>query len=199
MKTIAEHTIDFGFLKTDSKILDLGCRAFSWSNAMLEQGIEKIYCVDADPSVISQNEMLPVLNAAVWDKNEKLPFVMFGNGTGNRVPSDINEADGKKLISVQGMKLPDIIKKCFDCDFIDLVKMDIEGAEIPVILSLKNPPAIQLSVEFHLHTGTPLWQVKAAMAHLEKLGYMKVFEDYSEKHGCGFNYWDVLFILNNNQ
>ena len=73
--------------------------------------------------------------------------------------------------------------------------MDIEGEEIKVLKSLKHPYCKQISVEFHHH----------CVPELHKANYDKIIErlskDYTmhndvweQRHGCGFNFWDTLFI-----
>lgn len=196
LRTIAEHTVNLLLLNRDSKVLDLGCRSFAWSNAMLEY-VDKVYCVDADNTVKSFDKRLPVLNAAISDVDDKpVLFIKFGNGTGNFVdrPGRVIPAKSK-IQKAETATIATVINSAFGPGTIDLIKMDIEGEEISVLLSLKEPPAKQLSIEFHLHTGTKESEVQKVFRHLEIIGYINAFQDYSEKHGCGLNYWDVLFIL----
>lgn len=196
LQCIAEHTVDLSLINRDSKVLDLGCRAFSWSKAMLEY-VDKVWCVDADNSVKSYDERLPVMNIAVSDTNDKkMQFIKFGNGTGNHLHRGTNPKPFKASEQVvKTLTLTAIVNAAFGDGMADLIKMDIEGEEILVLLSLKEPPAKQLSIEFHLHTGTPAETVHKVFDHLESLGYVRAHCDYSRKHGLPENYWDVLFIL----
>lgn len=195
LQCIAEHTVDLSLINRESKVLDLGCRAFSWSKAMLEY-VDKVYCVDADNSVKSYDERLPVMSVAVSDTNDKkMQFIKFGNGTGNYLHRGTNPKPSKATEQVvTTLTLPAIINAAFGDGMADLIKMDIEGEEIPVLLSLKKPPARQISAEFHMHTGTSEAQILEVIGHLSQW-YDLTFLDKSEKHGCGMNYWDVLFIL----
>lgn len=195
LQCIAEHTVDLSLINRDSKVLDLGCRSFSWSKAMLEY-VDKIYCVDADPNIPMPSEQIRFLCAAVSDKDgEVVKYKVFGNGTGNHLDHGIiPKGSAHKYIEVKTSTL-ETISGTASVLFWDLIKMDIEGSEIPVLLSLTKPPAKQLSVEFHMHTGTTKDKIHEVFSHLELLGYEKVFADYSRKHGLGENYWDVLFIL----
>ena len=75
----------------------------------------------------------------------------------------------------------------------DLIKMDIEGEEIKVLRSLQHPYCKQISVEFHAHCG----QTKQELDEL--LDWLSTWYDihnrvWEERHGAGFNYWDVLLI-----
>jgi hypothetical protein len=194
LQCIAEHTVDLSLINRQSKVLDLGCRAFSWSKAMLEY-VDKVYCVDADRSVQSDSNRLPLLHASVSDTDDKpVHFITHGNGTGNFILRDGRAIPARyKVQQSETATLSTIINSAFGGGMIDLIKMDIEGEEIPVLLSLKEPPARQLSVEFHMHTGTSEAKILFAIQKMKALYYDVAYVDKSEKHGCGMNYWDVLF------
>lgn len=196
LQCISEHTVDISRLSRQSKVLDLGCRAFTWSKAMLEY-VDEVYCVDADPDFVANTPAGKGYNLFLGAVNDIGGLTMAlhrsGNGTGNHVVHTGNMSSGNYM-PVKSHTLKDI-GDSFNIPKWDLIKFDIEGSEIPVLLSLAEPPADQLSIEFHLHTGTKESDVEKVFKHLESLGYIKIFQDYSAKHGCGLNYWDVLFIL----
>lgn len=195
LQCIAEHTVDLSLINRDSKVLDLGCRAFTWAKAILEY-VEKIYCVDADPYIPIPDEPLRFICAAVSDKDDEvLKYKLFGNGTGNFLEHGIiPKGRVHKYLEVKTASLK-TISDIANTNFWDVIKMDIEGSEVPVLLSLAKPPARQITCEFHMHTGTTTDQVQRVFNHMNSLGYERVFEDFSRKHGLGENYWDTLFIL----
>ncbi|HEY3429382.1 MAG TPA: FkbM family methyltransferase, partial [Cyclobacteriaceae bacterium] len=81
-------------------------------------------------------------------------------------------------------------------DFFDLIKMDIEGSEYEVIMSLDKAPARQISIEYHLHTGVYGENEMLLMENkLLYLGYFPVQHDKTKQHGLSYNYWDSLWIL----
>lgn len=192
LKTIAEHTVDLSLLTRDSKVLDLGCHKFGWAKEML-QYVDKVNCVDADDEVKSSDERLPLLNVAVGDQPGVAQYLKFGNGTGNFINYDKPLVGSFTVHDVFVWTIGGISKR-FNIDYWDLIKFDVEGSEVPVIMSLTNAPAKQLSIEWHVHTGTPKRDINHCFWHLKELGYNKVFEDYSRKHGLPENYWDTLFI-----
>lgn len=195
VKCIGEHSVDLSLINRSSKVLDLGCRALSWSKAMLHY-VDEVYCVDADNDVKSFDSRLPVLNVAVSDIGDNVVnFIKYGNGTGNHIDTYGKKPDRHTVQLADTMTVFDIMNLAFKIDFIDLIKFDIEGSEIPILLSLEKPPAKQLTIEYHLHTGSTRNQVDACHKHLKSLGYEMVFQDFGEKHGCGVNFWDVLYIL----
>lgn len=194
--TIAEHTIDISLINRESKVLDLGCRAFTWSKAMLEY-VDEIYCVDADPEVPIPDKPLEMIRGAVMDSDGESMFLKCsGNGTGNYIlynGAKKNELNGVfQIVKTISLKT---ISDIANVELWDIIKCDIEGSEIPVLLDLKKPPAKQLSIEFHVHTGSTQEQVYKVVTHLEELGYECCQHEYSSQHGAGFNYWDSLFIL----
>lgn len=190
LQCIAEHTVDLSLINRDSKVLDLGCRAFTWANAMLEH-VGRVCCIDADDDIRQPDDgRLIFMVAAVDEPNAgRKDLIKSGNGTGNY----LKKADDKEglyyTVSLQ------FLCDFYNVDYWDLIKFDIEGSEIPVLLSLTKPPAKQLSVEWHMHTGTTKEKIHEVFAHLQSLGYARAYTDYSRKHGLCENYWDVCFIL----
>lgn len=86
--------------------------------------------------------------------------------------------------------------KMVGIEFWDLIKMDIEGSEFNVIMSMTRPMAKQLSIEFHLHTDAYAQIGMQLMERqLKNLGYESVSHKLTEQYGAGYNYWDSLFIL----
>lgn len=196
IKCVAEHCIDLSLITRESKVLDLGCRAFSWSKAMLEY-VDNIYAVEADPEVKSDDARIDLYNKAISIHNNKLAaYRKFGNGTGNYIlPQDlVPRGQAHRFVNVITMSLEALCEETGVSQW-DACKMDIEGSEIGVLTNLNRPMFNQLSVEFHMHTGTTEAQILSVFEHL-KQWYNIVFIDKSEKHGCGINYWDCLFILN---
>jgi len=180
MITIAEHTIEETLLPEKAKILDLGCRGFLFTGALRTMGHD-VYAVDID-----------YLG----------PEGYFQVGIGSKVGrcSIRKGSDPQATQKVEGydilMLTIERFSKDVDVDFWDLIKMDIEGSEYEVIMSLTEAPAKQISCEFHLHTkiyGDA--QVKEMEDKLLSLGYFPVKHDKTSQHGMGFNYWDSLFIL----
>jgi hypothetical protein len=195
LQCIAEHTIDLSLINRDSKVLDLGCRAFTWSNAMLEY-VDKIYCVDADENINDpKDERITFIHGVLMPNGTEqdfFDFVIHGNGTGNYVNDGRLLPKQSEVTRVLSITLEELEAACGRPD---LIKMDIEGSEIAVLLSLTKPPAKQISVEFHMHTGTKRYTVESVFDHMHDIGYDMKFVDFSKKHGLCENFWDVLFVL----
>jgi hypothetical protein len=185
MIPIAEHTVDLSLLPEKANILDLGCRGFLFTETLRGFG-HNVVAVDADciaggqyyqMAITSCNGYVGLLKQA---NDPQATRVTTGLSGGNLIPSMTLQSFSEMV----GVK------------FWDVIKIDIEGSEHEVIMSLKEPPAKQLSIEFHLHTkiyGED--QVREMEIKLLSLGYYPVKHDKYPAHGCTANYWDSLWIL----
>jgi hypothetical protein len=181
---VHEHSVDLDLLRKPANILDLGCRGFEFTTYFDQRG-DYVIPVDMD-----------------YLKTER-PYLRFAvtnyNGTANiKRTSDPQATSIGKIIGgeqVEAITLQKLLQVT-EVPFYDLIKMDIESAEYEVIMSLEEPPARQLSIEFHLHTGVyGMPHVRLMEAKLKMLGYKPVSHELTEAHGAGKNYWDSLFIL----
>lgn len=180
---IAEHSVDLEILPKEANILDLGCRGFLFADELTRLG-HWVCCVDADKLPPGKHYW----QIAITDYNGYCNVIPNKDPQGFRIGKKSN--DGLKCAT-----LP-MFSSWNDVEFWDLIKIDIEGSEYEVIMSLTEPPAKQLSIEFHLHTGIyKEAQVKEMVDKLTSLGYYPVKHDKYPAHGCSPNYWDSLFIL----
>lgn len=177
---IHEHSVDLSLLPEKAKILDIGCRGFQFTDYMRELG-HVVTPIDID------------------DFPDKTYYRVAITGQDGRVgihrnndPQATRVTEGNELLS---MSL-DTFLNSLGLEQVDLIKIDIEGAEYQVIMSLKKPPAKQLSIEFHLHTGIyGQCEMMLMEGKLKSLGYEFIKHELTEQHGAGYNYWDSLFLL----
>lgn len=180
MTTIAEHTVDLSLLPRGAKVMDAGCRGFLFTDEMRRLGHE-VYAIDIE---------------TLWPRQHFI--VAIAGYTGKC--SVKKDKDPQATRMTNGVDIPcytiDRFSQLVRVDFWDCIKIDIEGAEYEVIMSLTEPPATQLSIEFHLHTNIyPESAIKEMEDKLLSLGYFPVKHDKTSQHGCGMNYWDSLWIL----
>lgn len=185
---IAEHSVDLSLLPDKANILDLGCRGFLFTNELRRLGYN-VEAVDID-------DLFNPSGDNDWTKYEQMAICGFDGVVGIERSNDPQATKiGHGSEKVQCMTLS-TFSKFKNILFWDLIKIDIEGSEYEVIMSLTEPPARQLSIEFHLHTkiyGEA--QVKEMEDKLVSLGYYPAKHDKTSEHGCGQNYWDSLWIL----
>lgn len=185
LATLHEHTVDLSLL-TGGIAIDAGCRGWLFSNEMKSLG-ENVFAFDVED--MEAPEGIHFVKCAIMGVTEKVFIIYSADKNATRVVKANGNSD------VDGMKLNLLLSSLGTVA--DLLKLDIEGSEIDALMSLQADNYClpkQISVEFHIHTGTPMIDIRKVFTHLNDIGYTKVFEDYSEKHGLCKNYWDVLFI-----
>lgn len=186
IETISEHSFIPSLFDQENivgiRVLDAGCRGFEFSKAMNELGAW-VWAIDCD-------ELEGDYWMAALSDNEGIAYLQKTND-----PQATKIVKTKTEFPVECITLNGICKKTM-VDFFDLIKLDIEGSEYDVIMSMERPYAKQLSIEFHLHTGI-YGQSEMTMMEdkLKALGYETVQHEYTSQHGVGFNYWNSLFVL----
>ena len=173
--------IDESKIKSDSVIYSVGVGSnIDFDLALINEFNVVIHAFDPTPRSVE------------WVKNQSLPdnfkFHPIGlaaeNGTMNFFPparassthfSPVKryDEDDKDLITAPVKNLETIASE-LNHNFIDLLKMDIEGAEYEVIDSLiSNGVSInQILIEFHhMYKGIPINKTIQAVRKLEKMGF----------------------------
>lgn len=178
---IAEHTVDLSLLPEKAIIADIGCRGFGFSDYFRELG-HKVFSIDID----QLNEGKAYYKLGITDFNG-----MIGVDRSND-PQATKVKPGHEIPCYTIATFMEV----FSVKFFDLIKMDVEGAEYQIIMSLEKAPAKQLSIEFHLHTGIYGQHEMMLMEDkLKSLGYEAVQHKLEARHCAGYNYWDSFFIL----
>jgi len=183
IETVAEHSLET--LRPNALVLDLGCIGFEFTNEMRRRG-HRVSCVDIQELEGDYDRVgITDYDGVGWIlKSPDRQATQLKKGMGTTMAYRV---DCQTLLTYSRSK---------NRVFWDLIKMDIEGSELEVIHSLDVPPARQLSIEFHLHTKVyDQEQVGFMVDKLTQLGYKTVQHDMTSQHGCGYNYWDSLFVL----
>lgn len=184
IERVAEHSFCPELLKPNANVLDLGCLGFLFANEMTRLGYN-VHCVD-----IQELDGL-------YDRGAITDY----DGIGYVVPSS-----DKQAFCFSRTRTPDSIEiECLtlvsymrskSVKLYDLIKMDVESSEREIILSLVDPPARQISCEFHCHTGAySVSYVDILVSKLESIGYTVLQHKLERRYGCSENYWDSLFYL----
>lgn len=183
MEVIAEHSVDLSLLPEKAKILDIGCLGFGFTDAMVALG-HYVASVDI--------QMLPggrdYFHCGISDYIGFCELEMVG--TDIQATRLVRSSRGIPCWTLEAFS------QNHGVSFWDLIKIDVEGSEYEIIMSLEKAPAKQLSIEFHLHTGV-YGQTEMLMMEdkLKSLGYEAVSHEYEERHCAGKDYWNSLFIL----
>ncbi|MEQ9371475.1 MAG: FkbM family methyltransferase [Coleofasciculus chthonoplastes F3-SA18-01] len=191
IETIEDHTIHTRFLSSNSRVLDLGANRGSFSQAMITRFGCQCVAVEPNPKLfekIEPHELLKKYNLAIAHFSGSVNF----NVSEVSVSSSIvyRSKLHSKTITVSCKPLEEFVVE-LGWTGVDLIKMDIEGAEINVFHECSDSflkSIGQITVEFHDHNGTvSKYEVKELIKRFESLG----FRCYSKYLGC---YYDTLFI-----
>lgn len=191
--TVHEHSYDSELLPERANILDLGCRGFLFTKYFRNLW-HNVVAVDID-FFIPSGEEEEYTKCGITDYDGQILICRSVDPQATRVAkvSLFHSFAEKDLINCYTLAS---FSKIVGIDFWDLIKIDVEGSEYQIIMSLDKAPAKQLSIEFHLHTGIyGHYEMTLMEDKLKALGYYPAKHEMTSEHGAGFNYWDSLFIL----
>jgi FkbM family methyltransferase len=193
--TFSEHTYFPDLISAQPVLFDIGACLGAFSEHFLSQYPNgKVVLLEPNPTnfkkIHIESDRCLKLNMALSITPEKILFYEDLNST--QTGSILfNYFDGVKH-EIETINLDDLLR---DYEQVDLVKMDIEGAEWEILLNSKDETLLkiqQLSVEFHDFldkSKSPL--TLACIKRLKKLGYGLKYKSTDYKLGC--KYYDCLF------
>ncbi len=202
MKTelVEEHTI-VDLPLCSGKVLDVGCRHFDFTKAMVRKGYQ-VMCLEADKMVVPCDDPnIHFVHGALvphYQNRSHKTLITFGNGTANHL-TDIG--GGRPVDRQERLVIGlSILEMCslFNNVIWDVVKLDCEGSEYNVLLDWPGVVARQITVEFHEHTNANTQGSNIYTQIIEHLSqwYEVVQHNLFYRHGIGTsNYWDSLFVL----
>lgn len=196
MITIGGHTFDQTLLK-DGCIIDVGCRGFEFSSYFKDKNV---YCIDPDRKVFEEGHAYVTrqvnMNVAISDKAGETTYYENGEAT------MIREVDPDPTYVHIDEKYKNVCKTITMDDLykitgynVDVLKLDCEGAEYMILGETFKPIPKQITVEFHHHC-VPALHATHYQSIVERLSkdYTMHNDVWEQRHGCGFNFWDTLFI-----
>jgi len=189
MVNIAGHTIEESLLG-DGVIIDVGCRDFQFANYFYPN---TVYCIDPDENVFKGANILDSrihMNVAISDKTGDSGYYENGEAT---CLQEIDPDKNHPFKPCKTITMDDLYK--ITGENVDVLKLDCEGAEYIILGETFRPIPKQISVEFHNHCVPALHQEKYKEI-VERLSehYTMHNDVWEQRHGCGFNFWDTLFI-----
>ena len=158
-------------------IIDCGANRGEFSAASLKQWpAARIYAIEPNPELHSDLEKIPVLHLYRCALDVKESSIRFNVSKNPEASSAMWTVDGVSAIDVPAIRLGSVIEQAGGK--IDLVKMDIEGSELAVLLGLEDRYLVgisQISVEFHdFIRPETLPEIKAVHRRLRKAGFSRV-------------------------
>lgn len=150
--TVNEHTFVARHLRASSVVVDLGGNLGEFSRQMNARFGCTCYTVEPMPELyaqLSRGPRLHTFNVAIAGTNQPLEFYTSTNNTAGSLILRPDVPDGK--ITVQGVTLDEFVRDN-NIKRIDLLKVDIEGAEVAVFETLSEATLKkirQITIEFH--------------------------------------------------
>lgn len=154
IQEIKEHTFFDNFFKKEINIIDLGaCRGEFIDEVNKLYSVKKAVLVEANPTnfekIVSQPNYI-LYNKAISSKNDDIIEFFEDPNSPYNGSKEFNWFNGIK----HTIKTINLEKICEDndIDFIDILKIDIEGAEYDVLENLEDSffnKINQITVEFH--------------------------------------------------
>jgi len=177
IETIHWHTFAPQFLNSSSHVLDLGANYGMFAHAIAQR--IGCHCVAVEPSPvpfygIPPSDRIKTIQAAVGGRSGTMGFrVDEENGLASALTNDAT-AD----VQVKVITLPELLDD-LRWPTIDLLKVDIEGAEIGMLEActdeLLSSRMFQISIEFHDFCGiTPPHVVTRTLDRLHSIGFESI-------------------------
>jgi FkbM family methyltransferase len=179
IEVIETHTILPDIISPDSIVVDCGANVGRFSLEMIRRFGCLCYAIEAAPRTFSKIPTMPNLrryNFAVCATNK---VVLMSIDEEDITRSTIKASAKEKTVAVQGCHLGEFLGQELACRTIDLIKMDIEGAEIEVLASLDDDlikRVGQWTIEFHDFMGmVSVFDVERCVARIAELGFHELF------------------------
>lgn len=158
----AEFFVDDIYKKFDingcSTVIDAGANIGLWTEYILKRGAKHVYCLEPNRKALTELEKnmrrhdnVTIIATAIGPENGKIQFYEDENS----LISSIYPTNSGTLNEVDCMTFDTILDKV-GIDKIDLLKMDIEGAEFPLIRSFGKQQFDKIGsllIEYHEWNG----------------------------------------------
>ena len=206
------------YVYRDLTFLDIGANvgyfSLSVANKMRDVGAGRVIAIEANPLVVPYlmssvvesgfDDIIEVLPYAVSEENGLIEMLAeFGDNLGGSTIRNVSDEKVRKNV-IPCVKLDDVLN---DITHIDLVKMDIEGAEMfalsgMVELIRKHKPDIVMEINKDCLAGVSGMTVRGLVHSMDLEGYEVIdFCDVKRKVTVGeivqivdrHNYYDFLF------
>jgi FkbM family methyltransferase len=172
------HTLHPRFIGKDSVVVDLGANEGNFSQAMVREFGSACHAVEPDPAIFARipaHDRIRKYCFAIGGTDGRVPFSVAESSLASRV---VEHADGRaETIEVEQMTLAGFLRR-FGIPRIDVLKLDIEGAEIAALDACEDDllRAIkQITIEIHDFCGiVPASDAERMLARLKRLGFFCV-------------------------
>ena len=189
---VMSHSFLPALLPADAVVMDLGANCGRFSTEVHDRFGWRCIAVEPNPAMfdrIPERSGIIRIQAAIATRDGPVVLNLASNPESSSLLS-ISSAAKVGTVTVAGLTLASVASTA-GCDRIDLLKMDIEGAEIDLLKSVPDEQWArirQITIEFHESMGlSTIAQVRGAIAHLEQIGFTALKMSLT-------HYGDVLFV-----
>ncbi|MFT0174628.1 FkbM family methyltransferase [Paraburkholderia mimosarum] len=195
MDRVSGHTFFGRFLRENSVVVDLGANMGAFSSQMARKFGCLCFAIEPNPECfagLKNYEGVVPINLAIADREGEMRFYVANN---SEASSFVRTSQSDREIVVRTMRL-DALAQRHGIGHIDLLKIDIEGAEIALLDSLPDVffrRVGQIAIEFHDFCGLISREdVARVERRFESLGFFSItFSKASHGHE------DHLFVNRN--
>lgn len=192
MERVSGHTFFARFVDSHSVVVDLGANMGAFSRQMAHQFGCACYAIEPNPECfahLNRFVQIDAFNLAIADRAGEMRFFVSAN---SEASSFTRTADTDREIVVTALRLDEFAQR-EGLTHIDLLKIDIEGAEIALLDSLPDvflQDVGQIAIEFHDFCGlVSKDEVARVVRRMQALGFLSI--NFSrESHG----HEDHLFV-----
>ncbi|MFO0811525.1 MAG: FkbM family methyltransferase [Gemmataceae bacterium] len=177
IETVCCHTLSARDLVPGMVVLDLGANRGEFSRTMADRYAARCYAVEASPAVfavLEETAQVRKFHYAVWSKVQDLTFHLSGNSECSSL-HEIPAESPVGQVTVPGIDLDTLVRR-HALPPVDLLKVDIEGAEIEALAAASDrllAGITQITVEFHDFNGQVDGKaIRATRKRLESLGFL---------------------------
>jgi FkbM family methyltransferase len=195
INTLASHTIlPHMFGDEPVIVVDLGANTGNFHREFSRRfPCERYVAIEPNAQLTdwaAKSQGVELRNYALTLNDGPVTFCIADNPEASRVATGDSEAssvDPKYNVTVSGRSFPSILAE-LSVDKIDVLKIDIEGEEIDLLLNLPEDTLHkigQVTLEFHDFCGisTPE-QVKSAISHLQNAGFYGIQFSRNNTNWC---------------
>jgi FkbM family methyltransferase len=172
---VENHTLCTSFLGPTSTVLDLGCNKGAFIRSIRQTYGCRCFAVEPNPRLFERLSLMSDIHAfnyAVAGSDGEVDFCLAANDEASSIVRTGSGVIGNR-VKVKTIGLAGLLQQ-MDVEYVDLLKVDIEGAEIEMFDAMPDSIASafgQLTVEFHDFCGVPVAAIKRVSKKLGKLGY----------------------------
>lgn len=194
---VGGHFLEIATIAKNNIVFDLGGNLGNFSKEMVERFDCICYTIEPNPQLFIQlptHQKIILLNYAITEKEGDVEFKISENHEASSIYLSIaSKWNHQKTIMVRGRTLKNIVDE-LSIQHIDILKVDIEGAELGLFKSLSDSDIFsikQITVEFHESFDSSLAdETYATVKRISNLGFFTIITSTGK-------YSEVLFLNKN--